>query len=138
MFGIIREKIIGVVNNAQKIEEAYRTARSSFSGFPAAVVTPSSNEAAYNTTASESNKETYIFTVRLYYPFTDGQDTADIALEQAIDEPIDTFRQRDVLAIGNAWVEPVPSIWGYQTTSQGDMRIAELSIRVKVYVENGE
>ena len=137
MYGEIRTKIIDTITTlvtTGKLGSVYRTDRSQFSAYPAAVVVPSQNEADYASTAPDANKETYIFTIRVHYPITEGQDTADIALEGAIDELIETFRDRRALGDTVDWVAPVPSIWGYQDRPDGQMRVAELTIRAIKYV----
>ena len=136
MFESIRTAIIGVINDqAEKIEAAYRTDVSSIDGFPAALVIPSEAEADYHQTSPESNKETYVFTIRVIFPFTEGQETADIALEQALDELIAIFRDRSVLGNAADWVVPVPSVWGYQDRGNGIVRVAEMKIRATKYVD---
>lgn len=148
MYKKIRQAIIDHLNSdvITKIAVAYRTDRSEIAGYPAALVFPAEHEADYFQTGGGSNKETYIFTIRILYPFTEGQEEADLALEEAVDELIRNFRNRDSLGIekddeGNDigsvvdWIEPVPGRWGYQDRGNGTMRIAELNIRCVKYVE---
>lgn len=136
MFGAIRTAIIEVLNEqSSKVKFAYRTDRSSIEGYPAALVAPNEIEADYHQTSPASNRETYIFTIRLLYPFTEGQETADLALEEALDEVIGIFRDRSVLGAAADWVAPVPGVWGYQDRSDGTYRVAELKIRAIKYVE---
>jgi hypothetical protein len=139
-FGKIRQAIIDRINSISdsKIKAAYRTDRSSIDAYPAALVSPTNAEADYNETAPGTNKELYVFTIRLLYPFTEGQENADIALEGALDQLIGVFRDRDALGTiegaGATWVVPVPSIWGYQDRGAGTYRIAEMKLQVKLYV----
>lgn len=136
MYEAIRTAIINAItSNSDQIEAAYRTERSSVDGYPAAVVVPSENESDYHQTSPGSNKETYIFTIRVFYPFTEGQEEADLALEKAIDELIGIFRDRSILGAAADWVSPVPSRWGYQTRGDGTMRVAELTIRAVKYID---
>lgn len=137
MFGAIRQAIIDVLNSEEvtKIEAAYRTARSDIEGYPSAEVFPSENEADFHQTSPGSNRETYIFTIRVLYPFTEGQEDADLALEEALDELLETFRERSILGSAADWVDPVPSIWGYQDRGNGTMRVAELKIRAVKYID---
>ena len=110
MFSTIRTAIIDKINNdLTKIEVAYRTDRSSYDGFPAAVVSPSENEADYASTASD--RRVYAFKIRVYYPVKSEseQDAAELALEEALDEMLDVFRQRDSLGTACDWVEPIPA-----------------------------
>lgn len=137
MFSTIRTAIIDKINSdLRKIQVAYRTDRSSFSGFPAAVVSPSENEADYASTASD--RAVYAFKIRVYYPVKNEseQDSADIALEEALDEMLDAFRQRNSLGAACDWTEPVPSVWQYEERGDGLYRMAELTLRCVVYKPN--
>lgn len=137
MYGTIRQAIIDKINSnaITKIEVAYRTDRSEIDGYPCALVFPTENQSDYHQTGSGSNKETYFFTIRILYPFTEGQEEADIALEEALDELIVAFRSRNVLGSAADWVEPVPGKWGYQTRGDGQFRVGEVNIKVVKYVE---
>lgn len=138
MYGAIRQAIIDLINSEsiEKIQAAYRTEASSISGYPAALVFPAEHTADYHDTAPGRNKETYIFTIRILYPFAaEGQEEADIALEEAVDELIGAFRDRSALGAAADWVEPVPGRWGYQQRGDGTMRVAELNIRAVKYIE---
>jgi hypothetical protein len=134
MVSTIRTAIINKINNdLTKIQVAYRTDRSTFSGFPAAVVSPSENEADYSSTADD--RRTYAFKIRVYYPIQDEseQDSADIALEEALDEMLDAFSTRGVLGSACEWVKPVPSVWQYEERGEGVYRMAELTLRCVTY-----
>lgn len=130
MFSTIRTAIIDKINDdLTKIQVAYRSPRSTFSGFPAAVVEPSDNEADYSSTADD--KRTYAFKIRVYYPIKDESDydTAETALEEALDEMLDAFSARGALGTACEWVKPVPSVWQYEERSEGVYRMAELTLR---------
>jgi hypothetical protein len=137
MYATIRQAIIDLINSEsiEKIEVAYRTDRSEISGYPAALVFPSEHEADYHQTGAGANKEIYIFTIRILYPFTEGQEEADLALEEALDEMIGVLRDRNALGAAADWVEPVPGRWGYQSRGDGTMRVAELNVRCVKYIE---
>jgi len=137
MYQTIRSKIIEVINNnADKIAAAYRTDRSDISAFPAALIIPGALEASYHQTSPGSNKEIYDFTIRVIYPFTEGQDTADIALEQAIDELLTIFRDRKILGNAADWVVPVSvNPWGYMDRAGGTARVAELRIQAVRHID---
>lgn len=138
MYQTIRQAIIDVINDPSvtHIQKAYRTDRSQVDGYPAALVFPTEHQAEYHQTSPESNKETYLFTVRVIVPFTEGQDEADIKLEKAMDQLIAKFRDRNVLGPGVAdWLKPVPGRWGYQDRGNGTNRIGELSLQVTKYVD---
>ena len=133
MWETIRTKIIEVISTATKIQVAYRTERSRFDGFPAAVVTPSDNEADYGDTAKD--KLTFVFIVRIYQEISkSGQDQADIKLEKAVDELLTMFLNKKVLGTAAEWVEPVNSSWGYQDRETGQLRVAELKLRCRKYL----
>ena len=137
MYSTIRQALIDLLNGESitKIEVAYRTDRSQIAGYPAALVFPAEHEAEYHQTGSGNNKETYVFTIRILYPFTEGQEDADLALEEATDEIIGALRDRSVLGNAADWVVPVPGKWGYQDRGDGIMRVAELNVRCVKYIE---
>jgi hypothetical protein len=130
MFSTIRTAIIDKINNdLTKIQVAYRTDRSTLDGFPAAVVSPSENEADYHSTASD--RLTYGFKIRVYYPIKDesNQEAAELALEEALDEMLDAFMTRGALGSACDWIFPVPSVWQYEERADGTYRMAELTLR---------
>lgn len=137
MFSAIRTAIIDKINNdLTKIEIAYRTDRSTLEGFPAAVVSPSENEADYASTASD--RRVYAFKIRLYYPIKDEseQDSAEIALEEALEEMLTAFKARNALGTACEWTEPIPSVWQYEERADGTYRMAELTLRCIKYEPN--
>jgi hypothetical protein len=69
------------------------------------------------------------------YPFTEGQDDADIAIEEAIDELLEKLRDRTVLGNVVDWIEPAPSVWGYQDRPNGTTRIGEIKLKATKIVE---
>lgn len=138
MYQKIRQAIIDKINSESvtKIAQAFRTDSSKIEKYPVALVFPTDQESDYHQTSPESNKETYIFTIRVLYPFTQGQEAADLALEQALDELLTVFRDRNALSASTAdWVHPVPSVWGYQDRGTGTMRVAEMKLRVVKYFD---
>lgn len=137
MFSTIRTAIIDKINNdLTKIQVAYRTPRTNLEGFPAAVVSPSQNEADYASTASD--RRVYAFKVSIYYPMKTeaDQDPAEMALEEALDEMIDAFSTRQALGTACDWVEPVPSVWNDVIIGDGTYREAEITLRCIVYKPN--
>lgn len=134
MWATIRTTILNTINSqATKIQAAHRTDRSRFDGYPAAIVTPSESEADYGTTSKD--RRVYVFTVRVHQPIKDvGQDQADIVLEETLDELITIFSNKTVLGSACDWVEPVPSVWGYQDREIGQVRVAEIKLRCIKYV----
>ena len=138
MFSIIRTAIIDKLNSGDitKIQAAYRSDRSTLDGFPAAVVSPSENEADYASTSND--RRTYGFKIRVYYPMKEEseQDGAEIALEEALDEMITAFSARNALGAACDWIAPVPSVWQYEERGDGVYRMAELTLRCIVYKPN--
>jgi hypothetical protein len=135
MFSTIRAAIISKINtDCEKIQIAYPTDRSTFSGFPAAVVSPSENEADYSSTADD--RRVYAFKVRVYYPIKNESDyeTAESAMEDALDEMLDAFTERGVLGSACEWVKPVPSVWVYEERGEAIYRMAELTLKCIKYV----
>lgn len=126
----IRQAIIDKINNdATTIQVAYRTNRSTLEGFPAAVVMPSDQTADWGSTARD--KFTVAFTIRVYYPMASeaDQETAELNLEQALDEMIDLFNVRAVLGTACDYVEPVPSAWGFEERSDQVYRFADINLK---------
>lgn len=136
MFKEIREKIIEVINqDADKIGIAYKTDRSSMEAFPCAIVSPSENQSDYGSTA-QRDRMTFIFRVRIYYPIKDeaNQEAAELALEDALDQMIDIFRNRTVLDGVADWVQPIPSVWQYELRNDGTYRMAEITLNCVKYI----
>lgn len=138
-FAEIRQALIDKLNTpgVKNIKAAYRTDRSEISAYPAALVIPSDNEAEYHETSPGSNRDIFNFTIRILYPFVEGQETADLALEAAVDELLELFHSRNVLGSVCDWVTPVPSTWGYQDRPNGTFRVAELRIKAVKHVDGG-
>jgi hypothetical protein len=136
MWQEIRQKILDVIQeNSSLLQAVYRTDRSKFDGYPAAIISPSENEADYEDTSRD--KLTFVFTVTIFQSIADvGEDQADIILEQAVDELLNLFLDRTVLGAAVEWVEPVNSRWGYQDRPDGQVRVAELKLRCRKYLPN--
>ena len=136
MWQEIRQKILDVIQDKSTLLQAvYRTDRSKFDGYPAAIISPSENEADYEDTSKD--KLTFVFTVTVFQSIADvGEDQADITLEQVVDELLTIFLDRTVLGTTVEWVEPVNSRWGYQDRPDGQVRVAELKLRCRKYLPN--
>lgn len=134
-YASIRQAIIDKIEaSADKIKVAYPTDRSVFEGFPAAVVSPSDNEADYGSTMKD--RRVYVFKVRMYYQIPNQGDfeAAEGFLEAAVDQLIDIFNTRNVLGSACNWVEPIPSVWEFETRSDVPYRVATLTLRCIKYV----
>lgn len=129
MWTDLRQKIIDVINaQSNKKYVAYRTPRSQFPGYPAITVEPSESESDYHDTAN--NRLNFIFTITIYQQIAkDGQDEADLKVEEVCDEILTMFLDRDILSPAALWVVPIPSRWGYQDRESGILRVAELKLR---------
>lgn len=134
IFKPIRTKIIEVINaQATKVQAAYRSEQSSFSGFPAAVVSASENEADYEDTSMRQLD--LVFVVRLYYEIPQGgQEQAEVTMDEAVDEMLTIFRNNNSLSPVVDMVSPVPSRWGYAELPSGQMRMAEVRLKCRKYI----
>lgn len=134
VFKDIRQKIIDVITaQASKIESVYRSDRSNFDGYPACTVSPSDNEADYGDQAMDKNVITFIVRVFQQIP-QDGQEESEITLEDTVEQLITIFQDKNILSPAADWVQPVPSIWGYQDRESGPVRVVELRLRVRKYI----
>jgi hypothetical protein len=144
---ILRNAILGVIAEAQNIgrsatgvKQAFKTERSKFDGYPAAVIKPTNQSADYAETKNDSSKETYIFRIYIHHPIKEdddkSQEIAELKIEKAIDELIGLFRSRDVLGRDKAdWVRPIPSEWAYTNFTNGWCRTGILTLECVKYVK---
>lgn len=133
IFKDIRQKIMDVLEaDASKIEAVYRSDKSEFSGYPAATVSPSDNPGDYSDQAMDKNTITFLVRVFQEIPQS-GQEDAELVLEDAVEEVITIFQNRDVLSPACDWVEPVASTWGYLDRETGPIRVVELRIKCRKY-----
>ncbi len=133
VFQDIRQKIIDVLTaQATTVQAVYRSDASQFSGYPAVTVSPSGDEADYGDQAKDKNIVTFILRIYQEIPQS-GQDAAEIKLEGAVEQIISIFRVRNVLSGAADWVDPAPSIWGYQERETGPVRVVEVRLRCRVY-----
>lgn len=134
VFKDIRQKIIDVIESeSDLVDHVYRSDRSNFEGYPAVTVSPSGDDADYSDQAMDKNEITFIVRVFQQIP-QEGQEDSELSLENAVEEVIEIFRNRDVLSPAADWVDPVPSIWGYQDRESGPVRVVELRLRCRKYI----
>ena len=128
----IKTKIIASIDKAQT-DCVYDYDKMTLEGMPAIVIVPSDNEADYGSTSND--RIVFAFKVRVYYERTeeDEQGAAEIATEEVVDQILDTFRERDVLGDVCDWLEPAPSIWGYEERKETIYRVAEITLRCIKY-----
>lgn len=128
----IKAKIIASIDKAQT-DCVYGYDKMTLEGMPAIVIVPSDNEADYG--SNSNDRIVFAFKVRVYYERTkeDEQGDAETALEEVVDQILDTFREREVLGDVCDWLEPVPSVWGYEERKETVYRVAEITLRCIKY-----
>jgi hypothetical protein len=130
----IKEAVETLTGANGKVQAVYAYDRSTFSGFPAVIISPSENSADYANT--ESDKLVFVFKVRAFYPITkeSEHESAEIALEGVVDDLLNLFSDRRVIPACD-WVEPTPSAWYYEERGEAVYRVAEISLRCRKYVK---
>lgn len=123
-----------ITNSITKVQETHGYEKSTFDGFPAAVVVPTSNESDYGSTRVD--RFVFIFRVKIYYLIQKESDheAAENALIDVVDEFLTVFNNRNVLGIADGWVEPVPGIFEYEVRDSAVYRVAEITLRCINYV----
>lgn len=141
----IRPQIGTLLETLSTIQEVSTSPKIKFSGYPAAHIVPSTNEADYETTTE--NVRTYAFLVRIFYETkVTGIGSALEALEKIVDSVLDLFDQEDqkgatTRTVGvslparytflNIWA--VPTGWG--EVDGEELIMAQLSVRVRISVD---
>jgi len=130
----IKTAIDTLSGTGEKIAVVYDYDRSTFSGFPAVIISPSENSSDYANT--EADKVVFVFKVRAFYPITkeSEHEDAEKALEDVVDELLDLFSDRRVVPACD-WVEPAPSAWYYEERGEAVYRVAEITVRCRKYVD---
>ena len=144
-FVVLRPQIGTLLETLDTIQNVSNSPKIRFSGYPAAHVVPSNNEADYETTTE--NVRTYAFTVRVFYETKQTSvEDAYMALGEVVDNILDLFDQEDQKAAAdrtvgislparytfiNIWA--VPGVWGEMSGEQ--LIMAELSVRVRISVD---
>ena len=154
MFKTILYKINDILDANSLIQEVFKYEVEQFTGDPAAVIIPSSNESDYNTT--QENVRIYAYTVRLFVnrnPKIRTKEKTDEVLMNLVDSVIDDFDKYYTLSAtgtdgssipgggivnetGYTFINvfAVPSLWGY-TEREDEYRVAEISVRCRVSVD---
>jgi len=144
-FKVLRPQIVDLLNNNTKLQEVYSYPRLEFGGYPAGYVVPSDNSADYET--NTENVRTYAFFIRMFYETkTGGVEQAFQALEELVDEVIDTFDEDDQkgsstrtvgvsLPAGYTFLNILahPSRWG--ELPDQELVMAEINVRVRVSID---
>jgi hypothetical protein len=136
IFSDMRTAIVAVITaEATKVKKVYRTDRSKFDGYPAVIVTPSENASDYGDSSMRQLDIT--FTVRAHQLIIkNGEDKADIVLDEVVDQLISIFNDKAVLTPTAEWVFPAGGVWGYQERPDGQVRTAEIKLKCRKYINN--
>ena len=144
-YKILRPQIADLLDNDTKLQVVKSFPTFRFNGFPAAYIIPSENSGDYETTTE--NIRVYAFTVRMFYETKDsGVETALKALEELVDDVLDTFDQEDLKGSANRTIGvSLPSAYTYiniwaHPTSFGEVEgenllMAELTVRVRISID---
>ncbi|MCK4686644.1 MAG: hypothetical protein KAT66_00780 [Candidatus Lokiarchaeota archaeon] len=141
MFSTLRNKIVEILEDNDKIQETFPYEVEKFKGDPVCTVTPSSNEGDYNTT--DENIRLYSFNIRLYVTRTETRTKkqADEVLTDLVDSVIDDFDKNYTftgisMPTGYTFINSfvLPSNWGYYGR-EAEYRYAELLIKCRVSVD---
>jgi len=139
----VRPQVKTLLENSGLFQEVSGTPKIKFSGYPAAYVVQSDNEADYSTTTE--NARVYAFIARIFYTTKGvGVSTALERLEQTVDEILDDIDQDSLktasggrvigtsMPSGYTWLNTfaAPSLFG--EVEGENMVMAEIKIRVKV------
>ena len=135
-----------IVDANDKKEEAYDHEVSGFEGFPAVTITPSDSESEYSSTTE--NEQVYAVSIKCFVP-RGGQEN-EASAEKTMRELVDSI-MRDFAKDGNnrlrltavtsptgytmLFVEAVPTVWGYMSDREEELRVAEIILRVHVHVD---
>ncbi|MHA1347414.1 MAG: hypothetical protein ACTSO3_13525 [Candidatus Heimdallarchaeaceae archaeon] len=96
MFSVIRDKIETKLGTISSIQEVKDFPSENFSGFPAAMVTTTRNEAEFETTME--NRRIYVFTVFLLQEIeSQGESSARKIIEGVVDDVIKSFDEDERL-----------------------------------------
>jgi len=144
-YNILRGQIKTLLDAQTNIQEVKGYPTLKFNGYPAASVTPSDNDADYETTSE--NIRTYAFIVRVFYDTKAvGIEGGIDSLEEIVDDVIDAFDQEDLkgsstrtLGINlpsaytyiNVWASP--SVWA--EVEGEDLVMAEINVRVRISID---
>jgi hypothetical protein len=143
MWDEIVAKVVSILEANTLIQEVSDFEKVGFDGFPAATVTPSSDDGDYDTTSE--NREVYALRIGLFVRRGEdvgGQREAEVALRQLVDSVKRDFTADYTLSGITAptgytvlFVEAVPSAWGYMDDREGNLRVAEITLRIHVDVD---
>ena len=137
----IMAQIVSVLQGLSDIGEVDNWEKSSFRNFPAITVTPADNQSNFE--ATDQRIRIYSFNIRVYLEMLsnqqggsgDGLKETDRIMRDVIDMVTNTFDKPANARLGGTvlLVEPMPSIWAYDTVR--NMRVATVTLRCQVYVD---
>ena len=144
-FQVIRPQVGTLLETLDTIQEVSTSPKIKFSGYPAAHIVPSDNEADYETTTE--NVRTYAFFVRIFFETKHGGIGAALtAMDEVVDEVLDLFDQEDqkgasTRTVGmslptryqflNIWA--TPSAWG--EVAGEELIMTQINVRVRISVD---
>jgi hypothetical protein len=134
-FNQLRQAVLDkLLTETTNIAEAHFEEKSSFASSPAAVVGVSSNEALYN--SQKTDRVTIVFQIRIYIPLKDEEHTleTETRMGEAFWATLLLFNKRDALGAHADFVEPLPSIWGFEERGNGVYRFSEINLRCVKYL----
>lgn len=140
MFTVLIDKITSILEANTLIAEVFNHEGDKFNGDPAATVSPSGNESAYNT--NRDNHRIYAFTIRLFVTRTSRTNKeADRVMRNLIDSVIDDIDKDYTFAgltvpTGYCMINvfATPSQWGY-SGQEDEFRVAEINVQCRVSVD---
>lgn len=143
-WAILRPQIGNLLRTVSDIQEVSNAPKFTFSGYPAAFITPSESSGDYE--SNIENLRTYAFAARIFYPTKEiGIEAALASLESLVDSVLDTFDQEDIKQTGRIVgvnlpssytflsLFASPSFWG--EVPGENLIMAEIKIIVKISVD---
>ena len=133
----IRNAIVSKLTALNIFEAVYNSEVSSYGdGYPVVVVSPSENDNDYG--ASDADKVTLTFKVRIIYIIRKGINQSDVddKMYDLSETTFNAFNARGTLGNVCDWVQPVPSVWGTEDRGESVYRTREFLIRCKKYISH--
>lgn len=130
----LRAEIVTKLETSDLFQEVYASPRSTFEGFPVAIVMPSENEAEYGST--DNRRMTFVFHVHIYYPVKNEAEyaKAERAVGECVGEVLNMFLEKNPLTNCD-WVIPVPSSWGETAVGEAVYRTSTVVLSCIKYVQ---
>ena len=149
----LREAIINKINSEnKKLSEGDRKVGTAVwspadrQDFPSVIVLQEDAESDYHETGERSRQRTFVYRVYIMEEITQNRPQTQIEkdLSRGCDFLINTFDKEDVFSNDEKkeygiedmiWIEPVPSIWGTVDWEGGKARVATITLRCLVMVD---